>query len=63
MIPDLSQRIGKFNFENEQWEAILVTDVKEFIRLLKEQAFEWFSPKDEKHFSKIIDKLAGDKLL
>ena len=38
-------------------------DVKEFIRLLKEDFFERFSPTERKSFEYVIDKLAGDKLI
>ena len=38
-------------------------DVKEFIRLLKEEMSGILVPIEEKHPSEMIDKLAGDKLI
>jgi hypothetical protein len=43
--------------------VILYEDVKEFIRLLKEELFSCDRVEDEEPVFEIIDKLAGDRLI
>ena len=67
-------QIYKFNLSEREWEDILPSglreaiyykaDVKEFIRILKEEINDedWFKKEDIACIYAIIDKLCGDKL-
>jgi len=65
---NLSEKIGITNLFPNNREILKVEDVKEFIKLLKEETGNWNMSNEFKGFIKIshvhliIDKLAGDKL-
>lgn len=71
----LSDRIRIFKEGEEIWtdgtnEIILVEDVKEFIRLLKEEVEnqieakqKWINAGQSEAIKDIIDRIAGDKLI
>jgi hypothetical protein len=74
MTFNLSERI-RTAAAGSQWQVIGAEDVKEFIRLLKEEAEkdtfewgdescdgEWHTGYDKDELIRFIDKLAGDKL-
>jgi hypothetical protein len=62
----LSDKIDATSYENCRLfigqKFLMVEDVKEFIKRLKEQLFECDRVEDEEPVFEIIDKLAGDKL-
>ena len=63
---DLSKKIVR-KYNDSFSDRLKVEDVKEFIRLLKEELIECFDlkttyPNDLKEFEEILTKLAGDKL-
>jgi hypothetical protein len=61
---NLSEKIEQTHF-NEPIDMLKAEDVKEFIRLLKEECeeFNLYNGCDFKNIGDIIDKLAGDNLI
>jgi len=66
---NLSEKICEDEFKIEECSWIFVEDIKEFIRLLKEEIVErrrgdvgtYWTKTDLKELAETIDKLAGDK--
>ena len=61
---NLSEKIiGKRKVKLGELEILDVVDVKEFIRLLKEEAKGKLNPDDAYWFIQFIEKRAGEKLI
>ena len=63
---NLSEKIINNNF-NDSGDFLDIEDVKEFIKLLKEEIYNFpsinYHQPDEDDIIKIIDKLSGEKLI